>query len=225
MSEKKEKTSASSKLDSFLTKNKKGVVVTFVVILVLVIGFVAFEIIKSTGANKDLAAVEGFYYELIASSSELDAAAVAKKSTECIENLAPYVKKNGIAGVRANFLSAELEYLQGDYEEAIAFYDAAIQKGKKSYTAPICYYNKGSCYEELNKTAEAAEAYKAAAEFEEFGMAAHAYFSLGRVLESQGDYDGAAEAYKTINAKFADDDWGNLAHTRLIELKTQGKIQ
>ena len=225
MSEKNENTSASSKLDSFLTKNKKGVVVTFVVILVLVIGFVAFEIIKSTGAKKDLAAVEGFYYDLIASSSELDETAVTKKSTECIESLAPDVKKNGIAGVRANMLSAELEYLQGDYEEAIAFYDSAINKGKKSYTAPICYYNKASCYEELNKTAEAVEAYRAAAEFEEFGMAAHAYFSLGRVLESQGDFAGAAEAYKTINSKFADDDWGNLAHTRLIELKSQGKIQ
>lgn len=225
MSEKNEKTSASSKLDSFLTKNKKGVVITFVVILVLVIGFVAFEIIKSTGSKKDLAAVEGFYYDLIASSSELDENAVTKKSTECIEKLAPYVKKNGIAGVRANMLTAELEYLQGDYEAAISFYDAAILKGKKSYTAPICYYNKASCYEELNKTAEAAEAYRAAAEFADFGMAPHAYFSLGRVLEGQGDYAGAAEAYKSINDKFADDDWGNLAHTRLIELKAQGKIQ
>ena len=77
----------------------------------------------------------------------------------------------------------------------------------------------------MNKLNEASEAYRAAAEFEEFGMAPHAYFSLGRVLEALGDYAGAAEAYKTLNSKFADDDWGNLANTRLIELKVQGKAE
>lgn len=224
MTEKKEKTTASAKLDSFLTKNKKGVIVTFIVILALIIGFLCFEIITSSGSNKNLAAVEAYYYELVTDSNGLDDAAAAKRATECLENLAPYTKKSGIAGLRANFLSAELAYIQEDYEGAIAFYDAAIAKGKKSYTAPICYYNKGVCYEELNKLEDAAQAYRAAAEFEDYVMASHAYFSLGRVLEAQGDYTGAAEAYKTINDKFVDDDWGNLAKTRLIELKNQGKV-
>ena len=56
-------------------------------------------------------------------------------------------------------------------------------------------------------------------------MVSHAYFSLGRVLEAQGDYAGAAEAYKTIKDKFSDDDWANLATTRLIELQSQGKAE
>ena len=225
MSEKTEKITASSKLNGFLEKNRKGVLITFIVVLVLIIGFVAFEVIKSTSAKKSLAQIEAYYYELIADSSDLDDAAVAKRATECIEKLAPYTNKGGVAGVRANMLSAELAYIQKNYDVAVTYYDAAVAKGKKSYTAPICLYNKGSCLEEMNKMAEAAEAYKAAAEFEEFGMAAHAYFSLGRVLESQNDFAGAAEAYKTDNDKFADDDWGNLAKTRLIELKSQGKIE
>jgi tetratricopeptide (TPR) repeat protein len=223
MSEKTEKTTASSKLDSFLSKNKKGVIITFVVVLVLLIGFLAFEIIKSTSSTKDLAKVEALYYELVDSSSDLDETAITKRSTECLEKLAPYTKKGGIVGVRANMLSAELAYIQADYEDAITYYDAAVAKGKKSYTAPICLYNKGSCLEELNKLSEAAEAYRAAAEFEDFGMITHAYFSLGRVLEATGDYAGAVEAYKTLSDKLPDDDWGNLAKTRLIELKNQGK--
>ena len=100
---------------------------------------------------------------------------------------------------------------------------AAIAKGKKSYTAPVCMFNKAACYEELGKLSEAADAYKAAAEFEEFGMVSHAYFSLGRVREALGDYAGAQEAYTTLTDK-TDDDWSNLAKTRLIELKSQGKI-
>lgn len=225
MAEKNEKTTASAKLEGFLSKNKKGVLTALIVVLVLVFGFIAFEIVKTTSSKKNLAKVEALYYSLITDSADLDDAAVAKRSTECLEGLASYTNKGGIVGVRANMLSAELAYLAADYEGAVAYYDAAVAKGKKSYTAPICLYNKGSCYEQLNKLNDAAEAYRAAAEFEEFGMAAHAYFSLGRVLETLGDYAGAAEAYNTLNSKFTDDDWGNLAKTRVIDLKSQGKIE
>ena len=225
MAEKTENKTASAKLGGFLEKNRKPVLITFIVVLVLVIAFLSVELIMTSVSKKDLAKVEGFYYELTALSADTDDSEITKKATECIENLAPYAKKGGIAGVRANMLSAELAYILKDYDEAISYYTAAIAKGKKSYTAPICYYNIGSCYEELNKLSDAAEAYKTAAEFNEFGMAPHAYFSRGRVLEAMGDYSGAAEAYKTINSKFTDDQWGNLAKTRLIELSIQGKAE
>ena len=223
MSEKSEKTTASAKINGFLENNRKPVLISFIVVLILVIGFITGAIIVSSTSKKALAAVEAYYYELTDSSSSLEDAEITKRATECVEKLAPYSKKGGIAGVRANMLSAELSYLLKDYEGAVSFYSAAIAKGKKSYTAPVCYYNMGASYEELGKLAEAADAYKAAAEFEEFGMASHAYFSLGRVREAQGDFAGAAEAYKTLNDKFSDDDWSHLAKTRLIELQAQGK--
>ena len=174
MAEKTENKTAGAKLGGFLEKNRKPVIITFVVVLVLVIGFLSVELILSSLAKKDLAKVEGYYYELTALPADTDDSEVTKKATECIENLAAYAKKGGIAGVRANMLSAELAYILKDYEAAISYYEAAIAKGKKSYTAPICYYNVASCYEELNKLTEAAEAYKTAAEFAEFGLAPHA---------------------------------------------------
>lgn len=225
MSEKTEKTTASAKLNGFLESNRKPVLITFIVVLVLVIGFIAGAIVVSSASKKDLAAVEAYYYTLIDSSTDLEDSEITKRATECIENLAPYSKKGGIAGVRANMLSAELAYILADYEGAISYYDAAIAKGKKAYTAPICMYNKASCYEELGKLAEAAESYKAAAEFKDFGMVTHAYFSLGRVLETQGDYAGAVEAYTSAKEAFADDEWSNLATTRIIELQSKGKAE
>ncbi len=225
MSEKTENKTASAKLGKFLENNRKPVIISFVIVLVLVIGFLCAEIIKTSVSKKDLAAVEGFYYELTAMSNEAEDSEITNKATECIENLAPYTKKGGIAGVRANMLSAELSYVLKDYDSAISYYSAAISKGKKSYTAPICYYNIGSCYEELNKLSDAVEAYKTAAEFDEFGMAPHAYFSQGRVLEAIGDFTGAAEAYNTLKSKFPEDSWSNLATTRLIELQIQGKAE
>lgn len=224
MAEKTENKTASVKLNGFLEKNRKPVLITFIVVLVLVIGFVAGAIIISATSKKDLAAVEAYYYELVDSSTDLDDSEITNRATECIEKLASYTKKSGIAGVRANMLCAELAYILADYEGAISYYDAAITKGKKSYTAPVCMYNKASCYEEIGKLAEAADSYKSAAEFEEFGMASHAYFSLGRVREAMGDYAGAVEAYKTLNDKSSDDDWSHLAKTRIIELQSEGKV-
>ena len=225
MADKTEKSTASAKLNGFLEKNRKPVLITFIVVLVLVIGFITAAIIVSASSKKNLAAVEAYYYELTDSSSSLEDAEITKRATECVEKLAPYTKKGGIAGVRANMLSAELTYLLKDYETAVGYYDAAIAKGKKSYTAPVCMYNKAACYEELGKLSEAAEAYKAAAEFEEFGMASHAYFSLGRVRETMGDYAGAVEAYQTLKDKFSDDDWCHLATTRIIDLQSKGIVQ
>ena len=225
MADKTEKSTASAKLNGFLEKNRKPVLITFIVVLVLVIGFVAGAIIVSTTSKKDLAAVEAYYYDLMDTSTDLEDSEIKKRATECVENLAPYTKKGGIAGVRANMLSAELTYILADYESSISYYDAAIAKGKKSYTAPICMYNKASCYEELGKLDEAAESYRAAAEFKDFAMITHAYFSLGRVLEAKGDYSGAVQAYTSAKEAFSDDEWTNLAITRIIALQSEGKAE
>lgn len=225
MAEKTEKKTAGFKLTSFLEKNRKGVLITFIVVIVLVAGFVCVELIKSSTAKKDLAAIEAYYYDLVEVPADTEDSEVNKLAADCIENLAPYTKKGGIAGVRANMLCAELSYILADYESTVSYYDAAISKGKKSYTAPICMFNKAVALEELNKLDDAAEAYKSAAEFPAFGMASHAYFSYGRVLETKGDFAGAAQAYKTLNDEFTDDDWAYVAKTRLIELETQGKIE
>ena len=225
MAEKAEKKSGSSKLSAFLEKNRKGVLITFIAVVIIVAAFVCVELIKSSTSKKDLAAIEGYYYDLLEVPVDTEDSEINKLATGCIENLAAYTKKGGIAGVRANILSAELAYILGDYEAVVKYYDAAIAKGKKSYTAPLCMYNKAVSLEELNRLDEAAQAYKEAAEFPGFGMASHAYFSYARVLETKGDISAAAEVYKTMNDKFTDDEWANVAKTRLIELKSQGKIE
>ncbi len=224
MTERNEKKSADAKLNKFLEKNKKSIIITFVVIILLIAGFVTYEIVNSSVTKKNLAQIEAYYYDLVEVPADIEDAELNKKATECIENLAPYTKKGGIAGVRANMLSAELAYILADYEAAVDYYDAAYAKGKKSYTAPVCLYNKAVAFEEMKKLDEAAQAYKAAAEFEEFGMASHAYLSYGRVLEALGKTSEAAETYKTMVDKFVNDDWANLAKSRLIELEIDGKL-
>ena len=115
MSEKNEKTTTSEKLNGFLEKNRKPVLITFIAGLVVVVGLITTAIVVTSTSKKNLAAVEALYYELTDSSSSLEDAEITKRATECVEKLAPYAKKGGIAGVRANMLSAELTYLLKNY--------------------------------------------------------------------------------------------------------------
>ena len=64
-----------------------------------------------------------------------------------------------------------------------------------------------------------------AADDNNFVVKTHAKFSYGRVLEAKGDFAGAAAAYTELNDSFSDDSWANLAKSRLIALKKDGKIE
>ena len=224
MSEKEEKTT-SKKLDAFLEKNRKYVIACFIVIVVFLIGFLVFVVVKSSTTNKNLAAIDTVFYQMTNGSDQLEDAELEAKRAEFIEKLSPYAAKGGIVGVRANLICAELSYQKKDYENAITYWSAAETKGKKIYTAPIASYNKGVCYEQLGKLEDAELAYKAASENEEYIMKNHAKFSYGRVLETEGKYSEAAAVYTDLNDKFPDDRWAQLAKTRLIALSIENKIQ
>ena len=132
-------------------------------------------------------------------------------------------KKGGIVGARANMFCADVAFRDEKYEDSANYWKEAAAKAKKTYIAPLAYFNAAVCYENLGNKDLAAENYKLAADDEEFVMRAHAIFSYGRVLESKGDYAGAIAAYNDVNDKFASSSWANLAKTRLISLKNEGK--
>ena len=136
-----------------------------------------------------------------------------------------YTKKGGVAGVRANMLAAEIEYQKKNYEAAVEYWENAAAKDVKAYTSSLALYNAGVCYEALNQLEDAEDSYKLAADDEDFLLRSHALFSYGRVLETTGKYKEAVEAYQELNSKYPDDGWANLAKTRIIELKLEGKAE
>lgn len=227
MAEKKEKEvkTASSKLNTVLEKNRKLVISCFVAVIAAVAVFIIVEIAASKAKDKNLAAIEALTYELVNDSSSLEEAELTARRDSTLEKVEKYTKKGGVAGVRANMLAAELAYQKKDYEAALAYWDAAAVKSKKSYTAPLANYNKAVCYEQLGKLDEAADAYKAAVDVEDFVLRTHAMFSYGRILETKGQYAEAVKVYQELNDKNPSDTWANLAKTRIIDLKVEGKAE
>ncbi len=227
MAEKNEKEvkTASSKLNSVLEKNRKVVISCFSAGIAIIAVFIIVEIAVSKSTEKNLAAVEALTYELVNESSSLEEAELTARRDSILEKIEGYTKKGGVAGVRANMLAAELAYQKEDYEASAAYWDAAATKGKKAYTAPLANYNKAVCYEQLGKLDDAVAAYKAAVDVEDFVLRTHAMFSYGRLLETKGEYAEAVKVYQELNDKNPNDTWANLAKTRIIDLKVEGKAE
>lgn len=220
-----EKNTASSKLTVFLEKNRKAVWTILIVIVVALVGFIVIDSCNSKNAAKGIAAIDEISYAMTNESSTLEDDELDARRNEAMEKLAPYANKSGIIGLRANMLCAEIAYQQEKYEDAVNYWNATISKGKKSYTAPLAYFNIAACYEELNNLDAAAENYKMAADNESFAIKNHAKFSYGRVLEAKNDFAGAVAAYTELFDSNPDDTWAKIAKTRIIYLQSQGKAE
>ena len=220
-----EEMTASKKLAGFIEKNKKAFIAILIVLVCCLIGYIVFASVAKSNKAKNLQALDEISYELTSKSSDLEDSEVESRIAAALEKAAPLAKKGGIVGARANMFCAELAFRQEKYEDAANYWKDAAAKAKKSYLAPISYFNLATCYENLGNADAALENYKLAADNKDFVMRAHAKFSYGRVLESKGDFAGAAAAYNDLNDNFPGDSWAKLAKSRLISLENEGKIE
>ncbi len=220
-----EKRTVSDVLEEFINKNRKVLTLFFSLLAIAAVAVIAFAFINEKNVNKGLEKIDLISYELTNKSSDLDDAGIAARQDSALSALAEYTGKSGVVGVRANMLAAEVHFQKKDYTSAGAAWLSAVEKGKKSYTAPLAYFNAAVCFEELGDLDKAAENYKSASQFEDFLEVAHAKFSLARVLEEKQDYAGAAAAYQSLVEASPSDSWAKLAKSRLIELKNSGKTE
>ena len=225
MVEKNEKKTASSKVNNFLEKYRKIILGLFIFLVVAVLGFICVSFINSSATQKNLAAVEEISFELTDMSATLEESELASRRTEIKEKISAYTNKGGIAGVRANMLLAEVAFQEKNFQEALDAWKKVISKGKKSYTAPLAYFNIGVCYEELGNLDEALKNYKTAYEANDFVLKNHAKFSYARVLETKGDFQTAYNAYKELYDNNPDDSWAKLAKSRMISLEIENKVE
>lgn len=216
---------ASLKLAGFIEKRKVVFITVLAVLICLLTGYIITSTVLSKSKTKDLQSLDEITYTLTAKSNTLEESEIELRRQNAIEQAAAYTMKGGIVGARANMLCADLTFQQGKYEESADYWKNAAAKAKKSYIAPIAYYNLAACYEELNNLDAAAENYKLAADDEEFVLKSHAGFSYARVLETQGKYAEAVAAYNDLNDKYSGSEWANLAKTRVIALQNAGKAE
>jgi len=221
----KKQTKEEKNLESFVNKNKKGIVICSSLAAVCIIAVCVAAGVIDSNVKKALSAVETIEYKYTKDSSDLSDEEIAARKSEALNSLADYTAKNNVAGVRANMLAADIYFSNEDWENAKASYIAAASKGKKAYTASLSYFNAGVCCEKLSDLAGASENYKAACDDKYFVLRSHALFSQARVLELLEKIDEAKTVYQTLVDSYSGDSWASLAQSRLIDLKINGKIE
>lgn len=218
-----EKATAGEKLSGFFVAYRKILLVVLVVLAVFTLGYgISFSVISNLN-GKGLEDIDSIAYNLTKDSSGLSEEALEVRRVKALSDLNLYNKKSGVVGVRANMLSAEVKYSQKNYAEAAALWTAAAEKGKKSYTAPLCYFNAGAAFEDASNLDDAEKSYEKTVSYKDFDQIAHAKFSLGRVKEAKGDKTGAVEVYSELVGSVPNDSWAKLAESRLISLELADK--
>ncbi len=220
-----EEVTASKKLAGFIEKRKTVFITILIVLVCLLIGYVVCASIANNNKVKGLQAIDEITFELTDKSSSLSDSEITARLNTAMEKASAYTSKGGIVGARANMLCADIAYQQKKYAESADFWKVAAEKSKKSYIAPLCYFNLAVCSEETGNNADATAYYKLAADNKNFVMRTHAMFSYARLLEANGNYADAAATYTELNDSFSGDAWANLAKSRLIALKKDGKIE
>lgn len=225
MAEKFTQETSAEKLDSFLTRNRKAILTVALIVVVAVIAVAACVVVNAKNTEKGLAKVDAISYALTQNASDLAGEELASRQDKALSELASLTGKGGIVGTRANMLAGDLYFQKKDYENAKTAWVKAAEAKKNAYTAPISYYNAAVSAENLNDLDDALAYYQKAADAEDFLLADHALFNVGRVNEAKQDYAAARDAYNKLNDTNPNGDWASLAKSRLIALKANGSIE
>lgn len=230
------------RVNTFLSARIKKIAAAVCVIIVVSVAVVLFVSKSSSAAAADLDDIQRIEaaLNLKADPAEEKAEQADKASAEsaaeaaegeakddesltaedALAQLAAYTGKSGVAGVRSNMLSAEILFAQKKYAEAADSWIKAAEADDDAYTAPVCYYNAASSYENLEAAdlEKACANYANACEYEDFQMIDRALFNAGRTNEQLGRKDEAKSFYEKLSERENGGSWANLAKSRLIAI-------
>jgi tetratricopeptide (TPR) repeat protein len=224
--EKSVKKNIAEVLNNFVQKNRKGLFIGLMVIVVIVTGLAVFVTVRDKLQSGALSRVEEFKrrYEAlrIYINNEDPAAAAKQEEISSLEaELKAFEEKNsGYALALAYAISADIEGDRKNWAEAEKAWVNAATAAGESYFRPIAFCNAAASAENQNDNNRAIELYNQALESgDSFPEAPRAQFSIGRILEIEGDKEGALEAYRTLTGKWPGGDlWVNLAQSRILAL-------
>jgi len=217
-------------INEFVQKHRKFLFVSAgVILLVLVLCIAALSVMDMLRVRA-ISAVEEFnsrYETLRPSVTEGDSSDDAVKSAaELAAEIEAFAKKKstiGYAGGKAWSLAGSIYSGTKDWAAAEAAWAQAAGAGKKTYLAPLAFFNAGAAAEEQGKTEKAIEYYTdSLASSADFSSAPRAQFAIGRLREALHETEAAQEAYRAVISRWPHDKvWADLAHSRIIALEAE----
>ena len=211
-------------INDFIKNHRIPIFASIGAILLSLFAFIVVLSIMDAVRGKAISVLEEFYsrYEILLPSiteeySKMDV-------EELLAELEVFARRNsGYPAGKAWSIIAHIHGQKKDWPAAEAAWVSAAKAAKKTYLAPLAFFNAGAAAEEQGNTEEAIKHYTASlADSADFPGAARAQFAIGRLQESLGDTNAAIEAYRGVISGWSYDQiWPNLAHSRIILLETE----
>ena len=245
-------TPINEKVNNFIQKNRTAFFIVLIVIGVAFIGFLlSYSVFGALRKNENRAIEELLTrYEALkgiddnsldtgedAINDNADSSNDADSSTDedtsnmdsfvsDMKAFAEKVKASSYAGGKAYGVLAEIYGKKNQLADAQAAWVNAAKKARKSYLAPLSWYNAAVAAEEQGNYEQAIDYYAKSigsnvGSLADFPAAVIAQFSIGRLREETGDIDGAIEAYRILVSAWGvfDFSWANMARSRITALE------
>jgi tetratricopeptide (TPR) repeat protein len=212
-------------INEFVQKHRKSIFVVMGILLLSLILFIVALSVIDVLRGKAISAVEDFYvrYETLKPSITEDFSTV--DVDELLADLESFAQKTiyGYSGGKAYSIIGTIQGERGDWSAAETAWAAAGKAAKKTYLAPLAFFNAGAAAEEQGKIEEAIGYYTSSLDYAaDFPAAPRAQFAIGRLHESQGNTQAAIEAYQAVISGWTYDIvWPSLAHSRIIALELE----
>ena len=223
---KEEKKSSSEKFLDFISKNRKIIIGLGIAIVLIIVAIGIYTAVSGNIASASSRAMELADQKTMQWSQETDEQKRAEIETSLMAELDSIANKwpKTIAAQRALIRKAAILSQKKEYAEAEKVALEAYKRNKKSYVAPIALELAAVAAEEAGNIDAALEHYiLITKDYKKDNPAApHAFFNVGRIKETKGDYKGAVEVYDQLISSFGDSEWAMLAKNRVIYLKAQG---
>ena len=217
-------------VNEFFQKNRKGIIITIVIIVVMLIGVIVYLSVRDNLEKKAIAEVERLNEEYEKIRYNIDDEIYSDDIDDLLTRLEIFAgNKKGFAASRAWALSANIYSGREDWANAEEAWLKSAAAGEKTYLGPIAYFQAAIAAEKQNKFELAIDYFKQCTSHSfEFTDAPRAQFNIGRLYEQLGEKTLAIDAYRAVllNYQWENDTfnqvnfiWHNLARNRIIILE------
>ena len=224
MQKETQETSFNEKINDFFQKRRTPVIISLVVVAAGFAGFLGFYLISNMLQKSASSKIEELNTRYEAIQAGITADSSDDELITLIGDLETFGKKSGsYAGGKAYSLLANIYQKKHQFPEMEAAWINSANKARRTFLAPIAWFNAASAAEEQGDFDRAIEHYtKSLSTPVKFPAGVQSQFSIGRLREELGDTDGAIEAYRALISGWSQDAvWANLARSRIVALEIQ----
>ncbi|MDR2718424.1 MAG: tetratricopeptide repeat protein [Treponema sp.] len=215
-------------INEFIQKHRKPLFVSAgVILLILILCIAALSVMDILRAGA-ISAVEEFGSRYEALRPSITEEYSANDAAQLLAEIEAFTQKKstlaaGYAGGKAWSIIGSIHSDKKDWAASETAWAAAARAGKKTYLAPLAFFNAGAAAEEQGKTQEAIEYYTSSlASSADFSGAPRAQFAIGRLRETLHEDAAAIDAYRAVISGWPHDRvWTSLAHSRIIALEVE----